>query len=178
MKELMLVSAIVVAQLQGGCGSSGSASPVDAAPMPPDTGATAARCGRTQPDPGPGDGFARAKYAMVAIWNGTATTPWVAPYKVEISFAADGSYEAHTVDHSAVSYAVTPFYYDRDPEHDRYELLDLLANGDATGNIYLEWLPSPDDLKAIRFNGDLTHLHFEYYHFGYGPVVYELDCSS
>jgi len=135
------------------------------------------RCGRASADPGDGDLFARARYGMVATWTGTATSPWVAPYTVEIAFAADGTYDAHTVDRSGVSYAVTPFYYGADPVSGTYELVDLHANGEASGKISIDPAQSADPLDAIRFNDDLTHLRFEYSHRGYGPIVYELDCG-
>ncbi|MCU1276985.1 MAG: hypothetical protein JWM53_531 [bacterium] len=135
-------------------------------------------CGRTATNPNPSEPFASAQWAIVGTWVGTATLPpgWVgqSTYAVEISFRADGTYTARTIDGSGE----TPFYYDRNPEQDRYELVDLHANGDVSGNIYLEWLTSSDDLRAIRFDATQTHLHFEFYHFNtYGPIVYELDCN-
>ena len=179
MKSLMLgvmVMVMLTAQLNSGCDPGVREPAVDAAPAA-DAAPMMGRCGRTAPDPGTNDLFARAQYGMIATWRGTATSPWVAPYTVEISFAADGTYDAHTVNHKGVNYPVTPFYYDRDPEHDRYELVDLHANHDVSGKIYLEWLTSPDTIDALRFNDDLTHLHFEYSHFGYGPILYDLDCT-
>lgn len=142
----------------------------------PDLGPTPApsRCGRS--GSAPDDAFARLQYAMVGDWRGSASSPW-GDWSVAIRFAADGTYDAHTTDDGNLGYAVTPFYYDQDPEHDRWELVDLHANGEGSGNLYLEWLPSPDQLDAVRFDPTLTHLHFEYSHFGYGPVVYELDCQ-
>jgi hypothetical protein len=135
-------------------------------------------CGRTSPNPKPGDTFATGQWALVATWNGAATLPggWLgpSPYQVEISFRADGTYTAQTTDGSNV----LPFYYDKNPEQGRYELVDLHANGDVSGNIYLDWSSSPDQLNAIRFNATQTHVHFEYFHGGYGPVVYELDCAA
>jgi hypothetical protein len=144
----------------------------DLAPAPPAT----ARCGRTAADPGPGDPLARLEYAMVGDWRGSATSPWGA-WSVAIRFSADGTYDARTTDDGNLGYAVTPFYYDQDPEHDRRELVDVDSNGDGSGNLYLEWLTSPDDLQAIHLDDTLSHLHFEYFHFGYGPIVYELDCQ-
>jgi hypothetical protein len=175
-----VVMSIAFGAVVAGCGgSSGLTSGGGGDPGTGGGGTTGTtRCGRTTPDPGSGDLFARARYGMVGTWRGTATSPWVAPYTVEISFGGDGMYDAHTVDPGAVGYAVTPFYYDQDPEHDRYELVDLHANGEVSGQIYLQWLDSPDRLDAIRFNDELTHLHFEYYHFDYGPVVYDLDCAE
>lgn len=154
----------------GGGGGGGGAGGSD--------GFTPLACGRTTPNPKPSDPFATAQWAMVGTWVGTATIPpgWVgAPsYNVEISFRADGSYTARTVDGSGED----PFYYDRNPEQDRYELVDLHANGEVSGNLYLEWLTSPDQLRALRFDATQTHLHFEFYHFDtYGPIVYELDCN-
>jgi hypothetical protein len=142
----------------------------------PDLG-LAARCGRATADPGSSDPLARLQYAMVGSWQGSASSPWVAPWSVAIDFTADGNYDATTTDSSAVGWAVPPFYYDQDPEHDRWQLTTL-DGSDGAGAIYLQWLDTPDDMKAICFNDALTHLHFEYYHLGYGPVVYELDCHE
>jgi hypothetical protein len=134
-------------------------------------------CGRATGNPNPGDALATAHYGMVATWHGFAQTPvgWVPAehYAVAMSFATDGTYQAHTTDNSGSN----PFYYDRNPEADHYDLTSALKNGDVSGDIYLQWLPAPDVLQAVRFSAALTHLHFEYLHAGAGPVVYELDCT-
>jgi hypothetical protein len=165
--------ALPVAPLDGGAGATdgGGAGATDG-------GGSTLACGRTSANPNPSDGFATAKWAIVGSWVGNATLPpaWVgpSPYGVEFSFRADGTYTARTIDGSGQ----LPLYYDRNPEQDRYELVDLHANGDVSGNIYLEWLTSADELRVIRFDATQTHLHLEYYHFGmYGPIVYELDCD-
>ncbi len=162
MLRLMFVALLVPALASFGCGG---------------TNAGSVTCGRAAPNPHPSDAFATLQYGMVATWNGTATTPdgWVPAtnFSVAISFAADGTYSAQTTDDSGS----LPFYYDRNPESDRYELVDLHANGDGSGNLYLEWLSAPDQLAAVRFDAEQTHLHFEYTHDGNGPVVYELDCT-
>jgi len=143
----------------------------------PAENAASIRCGRASADPDDGDLLAWARYGMVATWRGTATTPWVPPYTVEIAFAADGTYDAHTVDHSSVSYPVPPLYYGDDPVSGVFELVDLHSNGEFSGKISIDPTQSADSFDAVRFNEDLTHLHFEYSHRGYGPIVYELDCG-
>jgi hypothetical protein len=135
-------------------------------------------CGRAAANPNPTDALATLQYGMAATWNGTATTPdgWVpaSQFTVEISFAADGTYEAHTTDASGS----LPFYYDRDPESDRYTLVGLDSSGGGSGNLFLEWDDTPDSIDAVRFDAAQTHLHLEYTHNGHGPVVYELDCAQ
>jgi hypothetical protein len=173
MTKLMKLAATAI--LVAGCHSEGlpqGASPDgNSQPQPIDMAAPL-HCGRTTPPPA-GDAFALVKYGMVATWRGTATTPWTAPYEVELTFAADGTYDARTTDGSGQ----LPFYYDKDPEHDRYELTDLQANGKAAGNLYLEWLATPDAIKQIALDATQTHLTFEYYHFDKGPVAYALACT-
>jgi hypothetical protein len=170
--RLWLLLAII-----GGCGGQSLSVNGDSSDLGRGDLAGGRSCGRATPNPSPRDPLATARYGLVATWDGTATIPpgWVppGPYSVEFVFAADGTYSARTVDNSGGN----PLYYDKSAEKDRYELIDVHANGDVSGNIYLEWLTSPDDMKAIRFNAALSHLHFEYFHFGYGPVVYELDCA-
>src|SRR5262245_24429557 len=72
----LLLGLMVVLQINGACGHSGEAPAPDAPEVPADAapdGTSMRRCGRTSPDPGTGDLFARAKYGMVAKWQGTAT---------------------------------------------------------------------------------------------------------
>jgi hypothetical protein len=174
---------LIASWLVGGCDLyfNDSRSPgVDAGPPGVDakpTGST--RCGRSTPDPGKSDLFKRAGYAIVATWRGTATSPFIAPYTVEIHFdkpgpdPRKGNYDAYTTDDSGVP----PFYYDRNPEHSVYSLVDLHTNGDVSGEIYLEWLPNmPDVIDHLHFDDTLTHLHFSYSHFGISAVELELDC--
>ena len=127
-------------------------------------------CGRFESRPT--DPFALARWRMAAQWRGWAKSPWVAPYVVEIDFATDGTYYAATIDGSGNP----PFYYDRNPERDTYHLVNLNSDGSADGQIYLEWLTAPDQLSNVVFSDNDTHLRFDYFHAGYGPVSYELDC--
>ncbi|MDB4970386.1 MAG: hypothetical protein JWN44_6075 [Myxococcales bacterium] len=174
--KMMRLAIAALGALLAGCHSGGlpsSGGPdgdLNPAVAPTDMAALL-HCGRTSAPPA--EPFKRVQYGMVATWRGTATSPWVAPYQVEIAFAADGTYLARTTDGSGQQ----PFYYDKDPEHDRYEVVDLQPNGKATGNLYLEWLSSADALAQIALDDNLTHLTFEYSHFGAGPVVYDLACT-
>jgi hypothetical protein len=146
--------------------------------QPPPTDFGIPPCGRTGPDPGTADPFKRAVYGFAAEWRGTATSPWVAPYTVDITFNTDGTYSAQTLDYSGVGYDVTPFYYGDSLGTNAgiYQVENLLSDGDATGRITV-FTNQYDDLAQIRFNDTLTHLHFQYFHdVTYGPIVYELDC--
>jgi hypothetical protein len=137
--------------------------------------AFATTCGRAAPNYDLSDPVARYRYGMVATWRGSATTPagWVpaTSYDVEITFAADGTYQAHTLDATGS----LPFYWDRDPEADRYEIVAAGPTG-ASGNLYLEWLDTPDQIENIVFDPQQVALTFDFTHDGHGPVKYSLTC--
>lgn len=140
-----------------------------------DAGDTLA-CGRMA-NPKPSDPLATTQWAMVSSWVGTATLPqgWTGqnPFGVELTFHADGTYRARSIDGSGQ----VPFYYDQNPDDGRYDLL-LHSNGDVTGEIYLDGGMRADELSVLRFDALQTHLHIEYYQLGgYGPIVYELGCD-
>jgi len=140
-----------------------------------DAGMTLA-CGRAA-NPKPSDPLATTQWAMSASWVGTAMLPqgWTGqnPFGVEITFRADGTYRARSIDGSGQ----LPFYYDQNPDDGRYDLL-LHSNGDVTGEIYLDGGMRADELRVIRFDALQTHLHLEYWQLGgYGPIVYELGCD-
>lgn len=155
----------------GGCGGSLP----DGADGGGDAGEPLA-CGRMA-NPKPSDPLATTQWAMVTSWVGTATLPqgWVGqnPFGVEITFHADGTYRARSIDGSGQ----VPFYYDQNPDDGRYDLL-LHSNGDVTGEIYLDGGMRADELRVLRFDALQTRLHIEYYQLGgYGPIVYELGCD-
>lgn len=157
---------MMMAGLAGGCSGAEEEPLVDGAPV-------MGHCGRSAPPDEGVDPLARARYSLVATWLGTASSPWVPPYTVEMTFAADGTYEAHTVDHSA-GWMVSPFYWGHDPEYGLFKLVAVKANGDVSGTMSID---SSQTIDAVRFDEDLTHLHFEYRYFGDGSIVYELDCG-
>jgi hypothetical protein len=154
----------------GGLGSNDGADLAGAGDM-----AFATTCGRAAPNYDLSDPVARYRYGMVATWRGSATTPdgWVpaTSYDVEITFAADGTYQAHTLDATGS----LPFYWDRDPEADRYEIVAAGPTG-ASGNLYLEWLDTPDQIENIVFDPQQVALTFDFTHDGHGPVKYSLTC--
>ena len=140
-----------------------------------DAGMTLA-CGRAA-NPKPSDALATTQWALGTSWVGTATLPqgWTGqnPFGVELTFHADGTYRARSIDGSGQ----VPFYYDQNPDDGRYDLL-LHSNGDVTGEIYLDGAMRADSLSVIRFDAVQAHLHIEYYQLGgYGPIVYELGCD-
>jgi hypothetical protein len=146
--------------------------------QPPPTDFGVPLCGRAGPDPGTADPFKRIVYGFAAEWRGSASSPWVAPYTVDIIFNTDGTYSATTLDYTGVPFQVPPFYYGYTPGADTgiYQVENLLSDGDATGRITV-FPDQYDDLKQIRLNDTLTHLHFQYFRdVTYGPIVYELDC--
>jgi hypothetical protein len=152
----------------GGAGSGGAGAGSD--------GGDTLACGRMA-NPQPSDPLATTQWAMVTSWVGTATLPqgWTGqnPFGVEITFHADRTYRARSIDGSGQ----VPFYYDQNPDDGRFDLL-LHSNGVVTGEIYLDGGMRADALSVLRFDALQTHLHIEYYQLGgYGPIVYELGCD-
>jgi hypothetical protein len=146
--------------------------------LPVDMATPIPRCARATPRP-TGDALTVLRWGMAANWVGTATSPWVPPYGVAITFSEDangapGKYTATTIDRSGNF----PFYYDRNPEMDTYQVTNIQANGSGSGSIYLEWLTSADELQNIVVDPSGTSLNFDYYHFSYGPVHYQLSCTD
>jgi len=127
--------------------------------------------------PGPSALVVALMEPLVVSLVGTATLPqgWTGqnPFGVELTFHADGTYRARSIDGSGQ----VPFYYDQNPDDGRYDLL-LHSNGDVTGEIYLDGGMRADELRVLRFDALQTHLHIEYWQLGgYGPIVYELACD-
>lgn len=112
---------------------------------------------------------------IVGSWAGTVRTEWVDPYRVSLTFRADGTYSAH-----AEGDGQTPALYwgsDTDSPSKTYSIRDVAADGTASGDIVLYWDNSEtnvvDELGDIAFQGDRLTLTLT--HFGqYGPIAFDL----
>jgi hypothetical protein len=125
-----------------------------------------------------GDRLAWIKAGMIGDWAGTITTPWTGSYQVEITFRADGTYSARSLDPNN-----TAFYYgsDDDDPNKRYDVFDVWANGHGRGWIDLTFGPSSfvrDELDMIRLSASQNLLRFDVWHVAngrYGPIEAQLN---
>ena len=114
------------------------------------------------------------KQRILGTWRGVATTPWTAPYGVEITFGADLHYSAHCLDTSGC----LAFYYGQDSDAPTrvYDLVDVLANHEGVGTIYV-W-PSAGSwtghLQRVTFRGDASRLTFEFSNGNNAPILYDV----
>lgn len=113
---------------------------------------------------------------MVGTWVGCVTTPWTNPYWITVSFRPDGTYSAQAHENRD-DLASSAFYYgsDADSPLKVYELNDLQADLEAVGQIDILFdvgTVTRDELRNIRLMDD--QLEFEFFHFGYGPLTYQL----
>jgi hypothetical protein len=113
-------------------------------------------------------------------WRGTVTTPWVAPYEIEMELRADGTYSAHSIGQDDSSdYPALYYGTNEDSPLKTWSLDDVKANGDASGEIQVlfgvVYTTTVDEIRHLRLGADGTTLSFEMWHFGqYGPVRCEL----
>jgi hypothetical protein len=144
-----------------------------------DLAASARGCAHVGADPGEADPVARAAWARVGAWRGTVTTPWTAPYQVELTFAADGSYVGRTVAHPGVTFDVAPFYFDSDPDQGSWRVIASTPTGAVGGSLTLAPFPNAvEDLTNLTVDDTATQLAFDFYHLHeYGPLHYQLRCT-
>jgi hypothetical protein len=124
--------------------------------------------------------FDRLRKEMIGQWIGTETTRFTSPYKVMITFGADGHYSAHCLTGSMCPDPV--FYYgsDDDDPSKTYELVDLRANGTGSGTIQIFFFPgdvTQGSLEAVTISPDGNHLQFEFWETWngrVGPFVFDL----
>jgi hypothetical protein len=125
------------------------------------------------------DALMRVKNGVIGTWTGTATTPWVPPYRVTFNFDSYGHYSAKSLDG-----AEPALYYgtDIDSPLKHYTISDIQADGDAIGSIDIVFDSNSvdhDELKGIALSTDLNHLKFYFMHAGtYGPLQYDLRRDS
>lgn len=112
-------------------------------------------------------------------WQGTVTTPWVAPYPIEMELRADGTYSARMLSQVVGSSSALYYGTDEDSPMKTWSLDDVKANGDASGEIRIVfdvvYTTTQDEIRHLRLGGDGKTLAFDMWHFGqYGPVHLEL----
>lgn len=121
--------------------------------------------------------------AMPGRWEGLATSPWTTPYRVELSFTADGHYSGRCTEVS--SDCCLAFYYgsDDDTPIKRYRVEDATLSGNVFGEIDIAFAYD-DEYGLPAWQGELSHiqrdasgngLRFSFATSdGYGPVEYDL----
>jgi hypothetical protein len=114
------------------------------------------------------------KRAIVGKWAGLVETPWRAPYKVTMTFTADGHYAAHCLEPDCVA-----LYYgaDDDTPEKVYELQDVRADGAAHGEIAIWFMPGDTnrgELRSLRLAEEAMLVSFEVWKQDYGPVTFTL----
>jgi hypothetical protein len=145
--------------------------------------AVASRCADSDFTRGPisASSFEELRAGVVGTWVGCATTPWLPPYAVAISFRKDGTYSAVSNEIVNGQEAIA-FYYgtDDDVPGKRYAISDLQDDGTGVGEIDIVFdvgTVNRGDLRNIRLMGD--KLEFEFFHRGeYGPLTYRLTRSG
>jgi len=112
---------------------------------------------------------------MIGKWQGTVTTPWIAPYQVTMEFFSNGQYSAHSMigSPSVALYNGT----DADSPVKTYRIISLDAAG-ANGKIVVLFdigTTTEDDLRAINLSNNNNSLKFEMWHLSnYGPLKFDL----
>ena len=131
----------------------------------------------------PAELLAGVQAAMPGRWEGLATSPWTTPYRVQISFTADGHYSGRCTE--LASDCCLAFYYgsDDDTPIKRYRVEDATLSGDVFGEIDIAFaygdeygLPGwQGELSSIQRDASGNGLRFSFARSdGYGPVEYDL----
>lgn len=87
---------------------------------------------------------------MKGVWEGTAAYNGTNPYLVHVEFS-DATYSAHCL---PLADDCVAFYYgtEQDSPYKQYELLDINAANQATGNLWIVFFPDaaePGNLGAM-----------------------------
>lgn len=122
---------------------------------------------------------------MVGNWRGIATTPWISPYAVAMTFGSKGGYSARRLDKSGAS-PQPAFYYgtDDDTPLKQYRLEDVSSLGRVHGTIDIVFDYGGAGYGTAAWQGRLDgivldsagdRLRFEFRRSdGYGPVAFDL----
>jgi len=123
--------------------------------------------------------FDHTKDGIVGVWHGLASTPWIAPYEVDLEFRVDGSYSGRCTRGSDV--CCVAFYYgtDRDSPRKRYRVQDATLSGNVIGQIDIDFgfalAGWQGELSQIELDASGNGLSFDFARDdGYGPVKYDL----
>jgi hypothetical protein len=130
--------------------------------------------------------LAGVQAAIPGRWEGLATTPWTTPYRVELTFTADGHYSGRCAEVSGD--CCVAFYYgsDDDTPIKRYRVDDATLSGNVFGEIDIAFA-SDDGYGLPVWQGELSNiqrdasgngLRFSFStSTGYGPIEYDLRRS-
>jgi len=124
-------------------------------------------------------GLMRVRDGVIGTWTGTATTPWLAPYRVTFTFDSYSHYSARRLegDTPALYYGI-----DADSPSKQYAITNIQANGNATGYLDVYFGPSSitrNTLQEIILSPDGNRLQFWFMQAGaYGPLQYDLLRSA
>jgi hypothetical protein len=121
----------------------------------------------------------RVRDGVIGTWTGTATTPWLPPYRVTFTFDSYSHYSAHSLE------GTTPALYygiDDDSPSKQYSITNIQSNGNATGYIDVYFGPgnvTRDTLQEIALSADGNRLQFWFMQAGaYGPLQYDLQRTT
>ena len=127
---------------------------------------------------GEGERLGCLQTGLVGTWQGEVTTPWVEPYRVEVTFRSDGSYAARCLDANC-----TAFYYGSDGDGDGrwFRVIDLWANDEGVARIGISFgdpTTVTGQMDSIRLSGDQERLEFDFWpvwlNARIGPVHFDL----
>jgi hypothetical protein len=125
--------------------------------------------------------------SMVGTWRGVVQTPWTTPYRVAVTFTADGHYSARCTELPAS--CCVAFYYgpDDDTEIKQYRVDTVSLDGSVSGEIdiafaYDEGYDFPawqGELSQIERDASGDGLRFEFRtSTGYGALEFDLRRES
>jgi hypothetical protein len=134
-----------------------------------------------------GTDLRRLREGMVGTWQGVQSNPWTNPYKVGITFAADGHYSVRCAQPACPA----PVFYwglDEDSQQKVYELEDVTPFAPRSGFGTIDVTFFPDSVvgdnsqsgtfEELGLSPDGTRLTFEFWgdwsDGKYGPLVFDL----
>jgi hypothetical protein len=128
--------------------------------------------------------LADVQSTMVGVWQGLVQTPWTTPYRVELSFTADGQYSSRCTEMPAS--CCVAFYYgtDNSTPLKQYRVDDVTLTGNVIGEIDVPF-DYGDSYGLPGWQGELSHierdasgnrLRFEFAtNSGYGPLQFDVE---
>jgi hypothetical protein len=127
--------------------------------------------------------FDAARAGIPGRWEGLATTPWITPYRVELTFRADGTYSGRCAEFS--NDCCRAFYYGTDEESPlkTYSVEDATLSGNVIGVVAIVFdhfgelrvSNQAGDLSRIELDATGSRLRFEFRRDGHGPILYDLQ---
>jgi hypothetical protein len=133
--------------------------------------------------------LADVRSTLAGSWHGVATTPWVPPYAVVMTFTAEGDYSARCTnnsDYAGADGCCRALYYgsDRDSTLKHWRLSSITEDGTFSGELDVAFCYDDQacsapawqgELKKLEYDASGDRLRFEFWNDRYGPVALDLQ---